>query len=62
MCVLLPPSSMNFVMASTLKDPPNSSTDGEKITKFLYRYCPYLAKTKFESSTALKVREYPRST
>ena len=57
----LPPSSTNLVMASTLRDPPNSSTDGEKITRFLYRYCPYFANTKLESSTGLKTSEYPRS-
>jgi hypothetical protein len=49
------------VMASTLRDPPNSSTDGEKIIRFLYRYCPYFANTKLESSTGLKTSEYPRS-
>ena len=53
----IPPSSINLVMASTLKDPPNSSTEGENRIRFLYKYCPYFANTKFESSTALKESE-----
>lgn len=57
----LPPSSINCVMVSTFKVPPNSSTVGANTIRFLYRYSPYLDKTKEESSAILKVKVYPLS-
>ncbi|KYN19512.1 hypothetical protein ALC57_07988 [Trachymyrmex cornetzi] len=56
-----PPLSINSVMASTLKAPPNSSTVGANIIRCSYKYSPYLESCKVESSADLKVNVYPLS-
>lgn len=49
----LPPLSMNSVIFSTFKSPPNSSVSGAKITRFWYKNSPCLDKTKEASSANL---------
>lgn len=51
-----PPSSMNLVIASVSTCPPNSSTDGAKTMRFLYKYSPYFERIRLASSASLKVR------
>lgn len=46
---------MNSVTASTLNDPPNSSTEGANIIKFWYKNSPYFDKINPESSADLNV-------
>jgi hypothetical protein len=48
-------------MVSTLRDPPNSSTEGAKIMRCSYKNSPYFERTRLASSADLKVSEYPLS-
>lgn len=52
---------MKSVIASTLRAPPNSSTVGAKMIKWLYKYSPYFDSKRFASSASLNVSVYPLS-
>lgn len=57
----MPPPSINSVIDSTDKDPPNSSTDGAKIIKWSYKNSPYFESTRLASSADLYVNVNPLS-